>query len=77
MIIFFVVFLLIIAALIILKDIYPMIANNNSKKDIIIVSITAALGLILALMMTFGVKLPSPIQELDSFVRDVLKLGYK
>jgi len=71
-----VLFILLIAVLIYYQDISPM-KYNKSKKEIIILSFVAFFAISLALLMAFGVKLPSPMEGLDSFVKDVLKLSYK
>jgi hypothetical protein len=69
-------FIFSISLLIFYKDIYPL-KYNKSKKEIIVLSFIAFFAISLAILMAFGIKIPSPMEGLDSFVKDVLKLNYK
>jgi hypothetical protein len=55
----------------------PDVIKGNSKKELIVVCSILCFGFILSSLYALGIDLPSPVVGIDSFLRDVLNLGYK
>jgi len=74
--IFIILLIVSIACVILFKDILPL-KYEKSKKDMIVISIFALFAISISFLMAFQIKIPSPMEALDNFVTDILKLGYK
>ncbi|MFA5449295.1 MAG: hypothetical protein WC292_02500 [Clostridia bacterium] len=67
--------MLIIYVAVILIDLVPLI-KEKKKKETIILSITLAAGLIGSILFIMRADIPKPLQWIEEFIKNVLKIGY-
>lgn len=71
-----IVLVFIIFGLLALSD-FPELIKSKKKYEVTVLSILYIFAVTLASMYSLGITIPSPIKWIQSFIVDVLKLGYK
>jgi hypothetical protein len=54
----------------------PFLIKNRLKREIAVYSAVYVCALTLAVLLTLGIKLPSPLYPMITLIRDVLHLAY-
>ena len=62
-------------AVIALTD-YPVLIQGKRKKELATLTVFYLLAFVLALLLFFNVKLPSPIQGAQYIIKDILHFSY-
>lgn len=68
---------IIIAFIIIAIMDLPALIKSKQRPDLIIYSVFFVSTLILAMLLLFGIAIPSPIKGAQYFIKDIFHLGYK
>lgn len=67
---------LLIFTFIFFNDLNPVMKESKNKRDFKVLCIFSGVTMMITLMYTLNEDLPSPMQLLTSFFKDVLKLSY-
>lgn len=65
-----------LALIIIIKDIVPAVKEKFPVKDIVVMSIVAGFAILITLLHSLEINLPSPLQATETFLSKVVGLTY-